>query len=297
MYFCSLKKEKQMKFIYKVFILLSLTFLSSHTLLASDYHEQMKLLIYSPRYFGPNAFPIPLLRSGKVSERYEAEVRGEYHYFSGDKTTNLHTRALLPFFRGKAGIEISLNLFEEYTMTQEIMDERYAIERESPITCHGDVIVTAFFQLLKSDKWLDAMVNMTLKTASGGRVCDARYTDAASYWFDLAVGKDLIRPRADRLSLRLQAMVGFYCWMTNEIIHRQNDAILYGAGLTANYRGFTLSTDLSGFSGYKSNGDNSMAWRNNLRYELKKNIISFRYNLGIKDNLYDTLSLGYIRCF
>lgn len=286
-----------MKFTYKLLLLFSLIFLCPPVISASDYHEQMKLLIYSPRYFGPNAFPIPILRSGKVSERYEAEVRGEYHYFSGDKTTNLHTRALLPFFRGKAGVEVSLNLFEEYKMTQEIVEERYAVGRESPITFHGDVIVTAFFQVLKSEKWLDAMVNMTLKTASGGRVCDARYTDAASYWFDVTAGKDLIKPRGGNLSLRLQAMVGFYCWMTNEIIHRQNDAILFGAGLTAQYRNFTLTTDFSGISGYKANGDNSMAWRNNLRYELKKNVLSFRYNHGIRDNLYDTLSLGYIRCF
>jgi len=286
-----------MKFVrHTLFALCTLLFFPVFTF-ADDYHDQAKYLIYSPRYFGPNAFPIPTLRSGKVGSRYEAEVRGEYHYYSGDKTKNIYTRVLLPFVKGRAGVEVSLNLFEDYKMTPETVAERHAIGPESPITCHGDVIVSAFFQILRSEKWVDAMVNMTLKTASGGRLCDARYTDAASYWFDLAIGKDLIKPQEKNFALRMQAMVGFYCWMTNETIHRQNDAVLYGGGLTASYQGFTLSTDISGFSGYKSNGDNSMSWRNNLRYEYKKNILSFRYNHGLKDNLYDTLSLGYIRCF
>ena len=286
-----------MKSVLSVWLLFGLIFSCGLTLSANDYREQMEFLTYSPRYFGPNAFPIPVLRSGKVSDRYEIEARGEYHYFSGDKTTNLYTRALLPFFRGRAGVEVSVNLFEKYKMEPEIVEERHAIGPESPITCHGDVIISSFFQLLINEKWVDAMVNLNLKTASGGRVCDARYTDAATYWFDLTLGKNLIKPKENYFSLRVQAMAGFYCWMTNDIIHRQNDAVLYGIGLTGSYLNVTLSTDFSGFKGYKSNGDNSMAWRNNLRYEFRKNILSFRYNLGIRDNLYDTLSLGYIRCF
>ena len=286
-----------MKLIPFSLVVLSAIFLCSPASAVGDYHEQMNLLIYSPRYFGPNAFPIPILRSGKVSDRYEAEVRGEYHYFSGDKTTNLHTRILLPFIKNRGGVEISFNLFEKYKMTPETVEERHAVEAESPIICHGDIIVSSFFQLIASEKWVDAMVNINLKTASGGRVCDARYTDAAAYWFDLTLGRNLFKTKDNKLSLRLQAMAGFYCWMTNQVIDRQNDAMLYGAGISINYRNVSFSTDFAEFKGYKSNGDNPLTWRNNLRYELKKNIISFRYNQGRQDSLYDTLSLGYIRCF
>lgn len=38
-----------------------------------------------------------------------------------------------------------------------------------------------------------------------------------------------------------------------------------------------------------------MILRNNLTYEYKKNGLSFRYNHGMKDRLYETYSLGYIR--
>lgn len=264
---------------------------------ADSWRDKMELLIYSPRYFGPNAFPIPELRSGRVPYHGEAEVRGEYHYFSGDKTRNLFGRALIPFVRGRAGVEVTFKMYEKYKMTPETRDERFAVETESPITCQGDVIVSSFFQILKSEKWVDAMVTATIKTASGGRLCDARYTDAAAYWFDLTIGKDLVPLNKHGFLLRGRFMGGFYCWMTNDLVHRQNDAVLFGAGLTGVYRNFTLATDFAGFAGYKSNGDFPMILRNNLRYDYKKNGISFRYNIGIKDRLYDTLSLGYIRSF
>lgn len=262
-----------------------------------EWRDKTKLLVYSPRYFGPNAFPIPELRSGKVGSRFEAEARGEYHYYTGDETKNMFFRVLIPFVKGKAGVEVTAICFEDYTLTPETRDERHAVETRSPVSYGGDIVVSAFFQLLTSEKWADVMVSLNLKSASGGRLCDARFTDAASYWFDVTVGKDILKSPTNDFTLRAQAMGGFYCWMTNDIVHRQNDAPSYGAGLTANYRNFTLSSNFAGFHGYEKNGDRPLDWRNNLRYEIKKNIISFRYNHGLKDRLYDTYSLGYIRCF
>jgi len=85
--------------------------------------------------------------------------------------------------------------------------------------------------------------------------------------------------------------------MTNNMTHRQNDAVHYGIGFTAKLQNFTLKTDLAGFHGYEDNGDRPMILRNNLTYEYKKNGLSFRYNHGMKDHLYETYSLGYIRYF
>ena len=52
----------------------------------ADWRERATHLIYSPRYFGPNALPIPTLHSASVSNRWEVEFRGEYHHYTGDKT-------------------------------------------------------------------------------------------------------------------------------------------------------------------------------------------------------------------
>jgi hypothetical protein len=38
---------------------------------------------------------------------------------------------------------------------------------------------------------VDIMLSLNLKTASGGRLVDARFTDAASYWFDTTVGRKI----------------------------------------------------------------------------------------------------------
>ena len=278
-----------------VFVL-SATFFTP-TARAEGWRDKTELLIYSPRYFGPNAFPLPEMRNGDVSRRFEVEVRGEYHQYQGDQTKDIFARVLIPFVKGRAGIEVSLVTWEKYKMTPETRDERFAVETESPIYCAGDLIFTAFFQVLRSEKWVDMVVSGTIKTASGGRLCDARYTDAASYWFDLNIARTLWKSADGLASVRAQVLGGFYCWMTNDLAHRQNDAIAYGAGLTGKYRDFTLSTDLSGIYGYENNGDRPMHWRNNLSYEIKKNIISFRYTHGIKDRLYESYSLGYTRCF
>lgn len=286
-----------MKLLFRSLLLALISSLFIPSVQADDWRDKSELLIYSPRYFGPNAFPIPELRTGEVGSRIEAEVRGEYHYYRGDQTKDIFARILIPFVKGRAGIEASWVIIEDYKLTPETRDERFAVETESPIKYNGDIIISSFFQVLKSEKWADLMISANIKTASGGRLCDARFTDAASYWFDLTAGRKVLQNAEGNASLRIQAMAGFYCWMTNDRVHRQNDAISYGAGFTGIYRNFTLRTDLSGFYGYENNGDRPILLRNNLTYEIKKNIISLRYDHGMKDRLYETYSLGYIRCF
>ena len=144
---------------------------------------------------------------------------------------------------------------------------------------------------------MDIVVSANLKTASGGRLCDARYTDAASYWFDANLGRTLWKRKDVNASIRVQALEGFYCWMTNDVVNRQNDAFCYGAGVLGTYRGVSLDCNYAGFRGYRDNGDKPMILRTKLNYELKKNILSFQYKHGMKDHLYDSYSLAYIRCF
>lgn len=292
-----IKDMKAQLYILRLFIPAILLSGNPSVIKAEDWRDKMEKLIYSPRYFGPNGFPIPEMRTGLTGSRMEIELRGEYHHYTGDRTKDLYGRLYIPVVKGKAAIEVSGVIVEDYLMTPQVRDERYAAEVKSPFTVYGDVIISSLLQLLRSDKWVDAMVSLNLKTASGRRLPDARFTDAASYWFDLTAGRDLI-PKSERnVSLRIHVMAGFYCWMTNDRVHRQNDALSYGAGLTGTYLNFTLSTDLSGFHGYEDNGDRPMIWRNMCNYEIRKNIISFRYNHGMKDRLYNSYSLAYIRCF
>ncbi|MDR2234379.1 MAG: hypothetical protein LBE56_14800 [Tannerella sp.] len=262
-----------------------------------DWRKEMEKIVYTPRYFGANAFPISELNSGRLGTRWELEVRGEYHDYEGDKTKDIFARLYIPIAKGKAGVEIRGVIVETYKTDEATKLERHAAETSPPFTCTGDLIVTSYYRLLQSDRWLDIMVSGSLKTASGNRLADARYTDAASYWFDMTAGRNLWQTADKSYFFRLQGMIGFYCWMTNDMIHRQNDALLYGFGGTLNIKNLSLSADCSGFDGYKNNGDRPMIFRSKLNFEYKKNILSLRYNHGIKDFLYDTYSIGLIRCF
>ncbi|MDR1408106.1 MAG: hypothetical protein LBJ23_08695 [Tannerella sp.] len=264
---------------------------------AQDWRETTKELIYAPRYFGPNAFPLPELQSDGVPSRWEAEIRGEAHIYSGDKVKDLYTRLFIPVVKGRVGIELCGVVVEDYRMTRATADERHAYATESPITCYGDLIINTYFQLLRSDRWLDITLDTHLKTASGGRLCDARYIDAAGYGFNLTLGKTLYRNATRTFALRAQGIAGFYCWMTNDMVHRQNDALFYAAGSSITYRNASLSADYARLKGYENNGDRPAMLRTKFNFEYRRNILSLRYRHGMKDALYDTYSIAYIRCF
>jgi hypothetical protein len=263
----------------------------------TDWHEKMKYLQYSPRYFGPNAFPLPELRSGHLGTQREAELKGEYHEYEGDRTRDVYTRFFVPVAEGLAGLEISCVIYEYYTMTEETVKERHAAGRYWDAGAHGDVIISSFYQLLRNEKWADIMMEASLKTASGNRLADARYTDAVTYWFDLNIGRYLYKNPSLSSYLRIHGLAGFYCWMTNDLIHRQNDAFLYSAGISGTHKNFTVNADIAGFYGYINNGDRPLQLRVKLNYEYRNNILSCRYKHGMKDCLYDCFSLAYIRCF
>lgn len=294
-----------MKLIHNLLIFISILFILIPEVKAEgdytgdEWRDKGLLLTYSPRYFGPSAFPIPELRTALAPSRFEVELQGRYHYYTGDKTKDLFARLMIPVVKGRVGIEVTAIIKEDYKLTPETRDERNAVDTELPSheSYQGDIVINTLFQVLRSEKWMDIMASLNLKTASGGRLCDARFTDAVTYWMDVTVGKDLLKNNSGTATLRMQAMVGFYCWMTNDIVHRQNDATSFGIGFTGTYKDFTLSSDFSGFYGYKDNGDRPLILRNSLKYEFKKNIISLRYNHGMKDYLYDNYSLGYTRCF
>ena len=259
--------------------------------------EYLRYLTYSPRYFGPNAFPIPDLRGGRLYNRFELEFRGDYHYFKGDQTHNIFGRLFIPAAEGQAGIEASFIFYEYYNMTQETVEERHAAGQSWKDGARGDLVITAFFQLFKNNKIADLVFEASFKTASGTRLSDARYTDAAAYWMDLNAGFNLFKSADSKSFIRFQGLAGFYCWMTNSIVHRQNDAYLFAAGLNGTLKKLSIQGDIAGFRGYRDNGDRPTILRTKLNYEFKNNILSVRYKHGFHDYLYDTYSLAYIRLF
>ena len=294
----SLTKEK-MVFTKKISYLLLAMFMALTAVNAQDvsWYDKLQYLKYTPRYFGPNAFSLPELQSGLIHNRWEAEVRGEYHVFEGDRTKDIYGRLYIPLVKNRVGFEVNYIFYEYYKMTQETANERNTAGTSWKEGAHGDMVVSFFYNVFQDSKLADVMLEAALSTASGNRLADARYTDAATYWFDVNMGRYLYKNADSTAFIRVQGLAGFYCWMTNSIVHRQNDAFLYAAGMSGGFKNLTVYADLAGFYGYLNEGDRPLVLRTKLNYEYRKNIISFRYKHGIHDYLYDTFSASYIRCF
>ncbi|MDR3126989.1 MAG: hypothetical protein LBU08_00725 [Tannerellaceae bacterium] len=275
----------------KSFLSLVLLLCSCYLFADPNWRENMKNLIYSPRYFGPNAFPLPDLRSALIPYHSSLEFAAERHRAPGDYTKDYLFRFLFPVVKGRAALEIFFIFKEEYQTTRETLFERHADATSSPIPYAGDVVLTSSYQLLRHHPALpDLLLHIGLKTASGGRLVDARFTDAAAYWIHLALGRSLFA--SPQASIQLLAMAGFYCWMTNDLVHRQNDALLYGAGFAARLHRFSLTSDLSGIYGYEDNGDRPIHLRNALSCHFQYYSLSLRFSHGFQDRLYNSCALA-----
>jgi hypothetical protein len=261
---------------------------------SQDWRDGMDSLIYTPRYFGPNAFPVPEINSGKIDDEYKLEMRFDFHQATGDNTRNLYAKMYLPFGR-KASLEASWVIREFYHTSEAIKLERHAYNMQpaNGNACVGDVVINAYYQLIESEKWMDVLFSFGVKTASGNMVVDARYTDAANYWFDMNFGKNLFQTEEKDVYLRLVAKMGFYCYMTNNRVHRQNDALMGGGGLKIRLKNIYADADLRGFSGYWNNGDSPFLFRTELKYRLKNHSFFINYSEGLHDWIFTTYSAGY----
>ena len=262
----------------------------------NDWIDKIKLMTYSPRYFGPNAFPMPELRSGRINKKWEIEIRGENHFYPGDCTKDIFGRLFIPIADGRAGFEVSGVAWEYYNMKPATVEERHAAGRYWEQGVRGDFVFNSFYQLPKWEK-VDIMSEIALKTASGKRLADARYTDAASYWLHINAGRDIFQSADSSLTVRLHGLLGFYCWMTNNLVHRQNDAPLYSFGIYAKRYNWSIQADIAGFHGYRHDGDCPMIFRSKLNYEFKEFMFSLGYRYGLNDYFYHTISLAVTKRF
>ena len=280
-----------------LFLVCFLLMLSLSCFSQEDWRDEMGNLTYSPKYFGANAFPIPELRTGIVSDKYEIELRYDYHYTKGDNTHNAFGRLFIPFGKGVAALDVSWIPVEYYRTSQEMRTERNAHNTIPNQSVHGDVVIIAMYQILKSEKWLDADMSVGLKTASGNMLIDSRYTDAASYWCDVHLGRNIYSDESLDLDIRGAIMGGFYCYMTNSLLHRQNDASMLGGGLKLRKENLHLDTDVRGFNGYWNRGDRPVLFHSKLKYVNKIHNVYLRFQTGLHDYIYQTYSVGYAVSF
>jgi hypothetical protein len=253
-------------------------------------------LTYSPAHFGPNALPVPEIRDGSIKKRINLETRSDMHLSRGDNTFDLFLKLDVPLFDGRVAIEAFGVPFEVYEMDTLTRDERAVRDRDAEGTAVGDLYISTKIQLLRDHKgWPDLMLGITLRTASGNSLGDARYTDAPGYYFDLSAGKSY--EIGNTLFIRPFAMLGFYVWQTNDDIHFQNDAFLYGIGVSLYNEELEFNAKYGGYKGYLGNGDAPMVLRANAFYKWPRTHLRLSFQQGLQDFEYSTISLGAVFFF
>ncbi len=208
-------------------------------------------MIYSPAYLGPNALPVPFSEKGRVQNRTFIRFYADVHSLPGDKTEDIGGRLYIPVVSGVVALEAWGIIQEHYQMTETEAIRRRVRHQKAGGFAVGDAYFAAVVRLLKGRKFPDMAFRIGLRTASGNKLGDARYTDSPGYFFDLSLGKDLTL--GVKSHLRLYGMLGFYSWQTNLTNYQQDDAAMYGVGTDFHLHKSMLGINLDGYSGYFGN--------------------------------------------
>lgn len=212
----------------------------------------------TPKWFGPNAFPVPEMVSGPLCTALSLDLAGDY--FRGslvpgakDDTYDAFIRLHIPLNPGRVALSIWMPVVEWWNYAPGVAEER-RVEDGVVHNGHdsGDVYVSTEIALLQEGPLFPSLtVRSVLKTASGNTYEQARYYDAPGYFFDLTAGKTLPG------NLQVSASSGFLCWQTDN--GRQNDAVMWGIRTDWIRGGFSILAQVSGYSGWEREGDAPVA--------------------------------------
>ena len=249
-------------------------------------------IMMSPGYLGPNALPVPDVKRGIISGLTEITLTASNHFHKGDPTRDLSGRMFIPFANNKIAIEVYGVMFEYYSFSEEIRDERFARDKDGRGTARGDLYFSTLIQIFKDLKFPDTMLRFATKTASGDNLAAARYSDTPGYFCDLSFSKKF--GHQNSLVFLPFGGFGFYSWHTNDELRLQNDAFMYslGAGLTK--KEWSFSSSLAGYTGYKHERDRPVQ----LNFEVTRSIggkaVKLEYLHGLRDWKYKTTRLSFV---
>ncbi|MDX1283510.1 MAG: hypothetical protein R3182_00785 [Draconibacterium sp.] len=246
----------------------------------------------TPGYLGPNALPVPEMKRGKLEEKTEFELTASNHFHNGDPTQDISGRAYIPFAGNKIAIEMYGVIFEHFAFSEEIRNERISRIEDGKGNTRGDLYFSTLVQISRNRKFPNTLFRFATKTASGGSLAGARYSDSPGYFMDLSFSKDLGQNETGLF--RPIVMLGFYTWQTNDEFNLQNDAFLYALGIDFEKRKSLFTASWSGYSGYKDRRDKPMQLNFGWRRDLKKTAMRIQYHHGLRDWEYKTIRISYI---
>lgn len=247
----------------------------------------------TPGYLGPNALPVPEVKKGVINEGENLELGLDFHFNPGDPTQNISGKYYKSFAGDKIAIELYGVILEHYAMTDSVRDIRRARDFDGKGFAIGDLYFSTSVQLSKGRKFPDTMVRMAGRTASGGQLEAARYSDSPGYYFDFSFSKSYSGAN-EELSVLPFGSFGFYSWQTNDDMNLQNDAFMFAAGTELKWTNWSVTNSLSGYTGYKKENDSPMVYTFDLNRKMKHHVFRLQYLHGFSDWNYRTLKFSVI---
>jgi len=248
------------------------------------------MMLLSPGYLGPNALPVPEMKQGLISGKPELETTLSAHFRSGDPTQDFSARIYYPVAGGKMAFEAYGVLLEKYGYSEAIRNERISRDKDGKGVVPGDFWFATLIQLVRNRKFPDTILRLACKTASGDAFA-ARYTDTPGYFFDFTSSESFEWAGG---TLRPIASFGFYSWQTYNEATPQNDAWLYGAGISFLRKTWRCSGYFSGYSGYLKLKDKPQLLTLETIRELGDHALKVQLLHGIRDWKYTTLRFSFI---
>jgi hypothetical protein len=162
----------------------------------------------------------------------------------------------------------------------------------SGVTSGGDIYLQTRISILQEKKHTPAIVlNATISSASGSEFDERRYFDTPGYYFDFEVGKSFNIQNSSILdNVRLASDIGFLCWETTN--SAQNDALMYGGKVILSNKLLDFENSLSGYNGWKKNGDKPLVFNSKLICKFPKLSAFVRFETGIRHFPYHHLQAG-----
>lgn len=248
------------------------------------YTPWLHMITTTAKYFGPNALPVPQINEARISSTMYLKFRPEMHLSQGDNTFDLYSSFKAPIGK-RADIHFFMVPVEYFSMDTITRDERFVRHRVPKGFAAGDLWFGTNIQLVKDHgRWPDMVLSLYCKTASGGALEWARYTDTPGYSFLVAFGKKVYKNDEKKSSFRIFGHGGLFVYQTWSLVNPQMDAIAYGIGGRWERNNFYLKGSFAGYWGYWGTGDRPSVVRINLGTQHKK----VNWGLYYQGALYDT---------
>ncbi|GCD78738.1 hypothetical protein JCM31826_22200 [Thermaurantimonas aggregans] len=230
-----------------------------------------------PGRMGPNALPVPELMYSVWDSLNGLSGTTYYTTTRGEKTYSLKNSIYYQADRRVALCAWMVSA-EYFTSSDAVRDFRAARTYEGRGWAIGDLYVETHWQIVQFAKKLPQIaLRIGLKTASGSRVEDARFTDTPGYYFDVNFRKIYSK---QTFTYQFFGMLGFFAYQTYRTDHKQNDALLFGIGGRLQSRKWGAGTHLRSYLGYFGKYDKPVIGSLEVFYFLNKDILKFRIEKG-----------------